>query len=317
MLPGRSRGFTLLELLVVIAIIAILVALLVPAVQKVRESAANTQCVNNLKQIALAWHHHHDVHKFLPHGGYHNNEPWYAPTYVDGAPQQGRLQRAGWGYQVLPFLEQEALWHGVAGTTAAERLAAMLATRLAFYQCPSRGSSRRDLTGSVTFKSWQVTGNVVDAADIVLPQASHWLLDYAANAGPSGGYFDPNPGGVCAPLVFTPPLPFAQITDGLSSTLMLGEQWRNQDVDFLDGAGPFVNSYHNYIIRFTNDPPLRDLGEAAFTNKRLAFGSAHPARSNYAFCDGSVRSITYGIDRQLFRDLGNRRDGNVVDMSSL
>ena len=83
----RRTGFTLIELLVVIAIIAILIALLVPAVQKVREAAARTQSINNLKQIALAFHSYHDQNNELPHNGCANYDSWD----WSGAPWSGKL----------------------------------------------------------------------------------------------------------------------------------------------------------------------------------------------------------------------------------
>src|SRR3989442_2337520 len=91
----KRRGFTLIELLVVIAIIAILIALLVPAVQKVREAAARTQCQNNLKQLGVGLHSYHDVKKTLPPGG------------VSTTSNPGDL---GWTYFILPQIEQLPLY---------------------------------------------------------------------------------------------------------------------------------------------------------------------------------------------------------------
>lgn len=100
---GRS-AFTLIELLVVIAIIAILIALLVPAVQKVREAAARTQCINNLKQLGLAVHSYHDTNKFVPYWGFDFSP---APAgNVLGGQRQGHSALT----MILPFVDQMAIY---------------------------------------------------------------------------------------------------------------------------------------------------------------------------------------------------------------
>src|SRR5207302_1930901 len=128
---GR-QAFTLVDLLVVIAIIAILIALLVPAVQKVRESAARTECVNKLKQIGLGFHSHLDAFKFFPSGGKGCGAP---RTMIHGIPADYRKQAWPWCYQILPFIEQENLWRLPSD-------AKVIATPVPMYYCPSRGRTQ-------------------------------------------------------------------------------------------------------------------------------------------------------------------------------
>src|SRR5690242_20306201 len=94
-------GFTLIALLVVIAIIAVLIALLLPAVQKVRESAARAKCQNHLRQLGLAVHNFHDAVGYFPNG----HSPWAEPKNAQAA-----FTGRGWILETLPFLEQSALY---------------------------------------------------------------------------------------------------------------------------------------------------------------------------------------------------------------
>src|SRR5205823_13195622 len=119
----------------VIAIIAALIGLLVPAVQKVRESAARTQCQNHLKQIGLAFQNHHATHKFFPSGGW----DWSStPTYINGTPAIGAKQEAGWGFQILPYVEADSVWRGAGATTDEGRVRAAMGAALPIFFCPSR-----------------------------------------------------------------------------------------------------------------------------------------------------------------------------------
>jgi prepilin-type N-terminal cleavage/methylation domain-containing protein len=140
------RGFTLIELLVVIAIIGILIALLVPAVQKIREAAARTQCTNNLKQIALACHSYESVHKQLPPGWTHDTTPW------------PRRQSDSMWFHILPYIEQQPLHtqgtpanpeiatDGYIFKMAVEELAPMV---VPLYLCPADATHSQHVTGPI------------------------------------------------------------------------------------------------------------------------------------------------------------------------
>src|SRR5438046_8045926 len=138
-MPARRSAFTLIELLVVIAIIAILIALLVPAVQKVRAAATNTQCKNNLKQIALAMHTFHDLYRNFPQGG---GDP-------GGENPAKRTFYFSWTYHILPYIEQKAVYDLIPpGTDAFTDITALPGgnaalskidtTIVPLYYCPAR-----------------------------------------------------------------------------------------------------------------------------------------------------------------------------------
>jgi prepilin-type N-terminal cleavage/methylation domain-containing protein len=133
---GQKRtGFTLIELLVVIAIIAVLMALMLPAVQAIREAAARVQCANNLKNLSLACLNHHQTTNRLPTGGW----GWW----WNGDPDRGtdRRQPGGWGFNVLPYIEQGDLYNLGAGQPPAQKRAAIarrVAMPVKLFSCPSR-----------------------------------------------------------------------------------------------------------------------------------------------------------------------------------
>ena len=320
----RPQGFTLVELLVVIAIIAMLVTLLLPAVQAAREAARRTQCMNNMRQLALGCLNHDGAHTFMPSGG------WGRHWVCDPDRGFGQRQPGGWAYHVLPFIEANDI-HGLGAGADLETKRRLNKQRITtpqpIFHCPSR---REAQLYPVDNFSWNRRPNFTD------PLTHVARTDYAANGGDavsglfgngwsdgpstfeqgdSGSYPWPslqNHSGITAN---RSEIGVQKITDGTSKTYLIGEKYLNPSSYFKgDDWGDNHNVYSGddmEIVRFggpgaelARDQP----GLVVF----FGFGSAHPEGCHMAMCDGSVRQVAYGLDGEVHRRLANRKDGLVV-----
>jgi prepilin-type N-terminal cleavage/methylation domain-containing protein len=232
--PPSARGFTLIELLVVIAVIAILVSLLLPAVQQAREAARLSQCRNNLKQIGLALQNYEGRYKVFP------------PGYVSGPaiPAMGPVdpqfndagQGWGWQTQLLPDLEQSALYDGLNLNLACYDPAnsAIVRTPVTFFRCPSDSGGQNPAFGE--------TVNVVDVNDQTL--AVFGRSNYVGNVGNSTLWcswpVSLEPNGV---LFRNSRVKISDISDGLSNTVFVGERSSNLGDSTWPGAVPFSTHF--------------------------------------------------------------------------
>ncbi len=321
-------GFTLIELLVVITIIGILMALLLPAVNSVRETARRTQCQNNLRNIGTAWLNYESRFNHFPTNGW--GWQWV------GDPDRGSQERqpGGWVYNILSDIEQSnirQLGSGLSGEPKRQALREMQMSTIDIMNCPSRRSPR-------TYENTRHRGDGSCKPAAWAPR--HARTDYAANSGDGGANSWGGPGSYSAGDGAQPPeepwdvratplghtgvtgirskIRTVQVTDGLSNTYMVGEKYLDPG-KYEDGSSPYddISMYQGYdfdINRWTSGRPQRD--EWGFDASGL-FGSIHQAGFYMVTCDATMKFIPYTIDPLIHRNLGNRRSGAVIDWASI
>jgi prepilin-type N-terminal cleavage/methylation domain-containing protein/prepilin-type processing-associated H-X9-DG protein len=348
----RAPGFTLIELLVVIAIIAILIGLLLPAVQKVREAAARMQCSNNLKQIGLALHNHHDARGTFPPGGMNTG-------------QNGTPCFTNWAIEILPYIEQDSLYKQYNQLVLNEHPSNVFVTqsRVKTYECPSD-----NLAGKLEEPASGPRGGANPPAPYPASPSrgtSQWMhgsyravsgkIQYAVNWGcydtfepyywPNGVFDSSYRGvlhgtgvaynGVIAPtatasngqLVSTMggPEKMTSIIDGTSNTLLVGELTFN---DVTRRATFWAYTYASYnqssigpqSFHLMNRYGNNTAGSGCWTPSTMYgdqmckrnFASNHTNGMNFVMADGSVRFISTTVDITLLGNMATMARGEVA-----
>jgi prepilin-type N-terminal cleavage/methylation domain-containing protein len=324
LLPSRRRrwtastcgGFTLVELLVVIAIIGVLVALLLPAIQAARESARRSQCLNNLKQIALGAINYETANNHFPHGTYN-----WIDRYGGGPTGPLDQDRRCWMHDLWPYLEQAPLYNQFDAFMRRAGNSALgfpgMTTVISSAMCPDDPLSPKLHTfwgGANNLPTQGFSGNYVACAG---SQYFNRRLPSNTQNGPeSSAYQD----GIFFALSKVAP---GDITDGLSNTLAATEIKLVQDTDSHDIRGRYHNPTHGGVMFTTLYPPnttrpdrfnwcaLKPPEDApciqTTVDMQLAARSYHTGGLvNSARIDGSVAAIADSIDVVAYNALGSR-----------
>ncbi len=302
----RRQAFTLVELLVVIAIIGILVALLLPAVQAAREAARRSQCSNNFRQVGIATQGYHAAERHFPAGLYMWGDAARGRSSC-GAPP-GRSDRyfgPGWGYYILPYLEESALHSRFDFTTRKTGAAYAEGPNFAAggefipaYLCPSDPQGRElvfccsTISNGGGVKEDLARTNMAGVAD---------SLDWSCE----GTWPRRDANGV---LFQSSDVATKDITDGSSHTLIVGE---------IIGSGEGTNDGYFWVtwdVLHTNNGinlPLRIPPRGSWVVEDTGFASHHPGGCYFALADGSVQFIQESIEQSLLAGMATRAGGET------
>ncbi len=332
-LSPRPRGFTLVELLVVIAIIAILVSLLLPGIQSVREAARRSQCATNVHQLSTAAENYESLHGSLPPGVVDTSGP------VASLPQ-GMDQ--GWLGALLPYLEQQNVYQHIDREKSVYDPVNkdVRSLTISTFICPSNSDARGDVAYShyaglhhdveapidadnhgLFFLNSQVTqDDVTDGLGYTLMSGEKridhplpdlgWLSGTAAtlrNTGTRINMTGKNPPGAVTPYV----LPENALDTDLPLPADTAGSADDSDADVLLGAAGAAAAADTPP---TDAPPSTLSREALFVG---GFGSDHPTGANFVFADGHVRFLVQDLDAKILQQLGNRADGQLLDISEV
>lgn len=290
----RTRnGFTLIELLVVIAIIAVLIGLLLPAVQQAREAARRSQCRNNLKQIGLALHSYHDSNNALPPG-------WFGITAAQ--PDVNGLNGWSWSARILPQLEGSPFFKTLNFNVkvgdpmnATARL-----TVLPYFRCPSDLAPER----------W-----TINAAGTATPMTDVAGASYAGVFGKDevDDCDGLGPGSPCSSdgaFFLNSAVRFAQVRDGLSTTLMVGEhQTRPASGWYYTWSGVIAGG-DRAIVRILGDTDVTPNHDDLHLDE---FASYHNGGCHFTMGDGSVHFVANTVNLSVYRNLSSRAGNDVVN----